>query len=448
MHFVYEKYDSNLDMSLNFINCPDVNNSGISRFTTSPIVSTIIRTAKMARGCTCSQEPPLDKKYIIPTGVAHSPIDWCGPDSQNVGFDKAHPEKKSLFAHLNETYLGDLQRYHAYLLIDQSHEGYQTEWMWEWFHNNCNDYKIDPGQIIYVTGNLESAEQYKAWADSHRLLNRIYVVPYAHFEGMIYESAINQNRNLLNKFFNKTELPNYSKQFKFKKANLSKIKVYNALQKRPRAHRAWFFSALCKAGLIEYGINSMNAVKKNETYFEDKRMSTDDFEQISKLLPIMPPENPTDYKLDNFASGDSGNYLSQFNEETMLSSWVTVVSEASVGDSEGQCFISEKTFKPIACHHPFIIYGNRYSLKHLREMGYKTFSPFIDESYDELCTWQRLDAIIAELTRIKNIPEEEKLSWFKGMKDILEYNYKIFEANTKGGIPKPMDAILEYVDRK
>ena len=37
-----------------------------------------------------------------------------------------------------------------------------------------------------------------------------------------------------------------------------------------------------------------------------------------------------------------------FNEEIMLDPWLTVVSEASFGDSEGECFLSEKTCKPIA----------------------------------------------------------------------------------------------------
>lgn len=34
-------------------------------------------------------------------------------------------------------------------------------------------------------------------------------------------------------------------------------------------------------------------------------------------------------------------------------------------------------------YHPFIVYGSPFTLKSLRELGFKTFSPFIDESYDE-----------------------------------------------------------------
>ena len=33
-------------------------------------------------------------------------------------------------------------------------------------------------------------------------------------------------------------------------------------------------------------------------------------------------------------------------------------------------------------NHPFIVYGNVGTLKELKRMGFRTFSPFIDESYD------------------------------------------------------------------
>ena len=60
-------------------------------------------------------------------------------------------------------------------------------------------------------------------------------------------------------------------------------------------------------------------------------------------------------------------------------------------------FISEKTFKTIACSHPFIVMGNKNTMSKLREMGYKTFDNFIDEGYDPLPTHERLQRIIKTL---------------------------------------------------
>ena len=46
-------------------------------------------------------------------------------------------------------------------------------------------------------------------------------------------------------------------------------------------------------------------------------------------------------------------------------------------------FLSEKIFKPIYCCQPFIVFGNPGTLKELHNLGFKTFSDFWDESYDE-----------------------------------------------------------------
>ena len=84
-------------------------------------------------------------------------------------------------------------------------------------------------------------------------------------------------------------------------------------------------------------------------------------------------------------------------------------------------FLSEKTFKVIACRHPFMIMGNKDSMKMLRKMGYKTFDGFIDESYDSLPTHERLNSIIESIRKIDNI--KDKIEWYTSMKKIVEFNY-------------------------
>jgi len=46
-------------------------------------------------------------------------------------------------------------------------------------------------------------------------------------------------------------------------------------------------------------------------------------------------------------------------------------------------YLTEKTLKPIAMGHPFIVLSTKHFLKNLRKLGFKTFGDFIDESYDE-----------------------------------------------------------------
>ena len=65
--------------------------------------------------------------------------------------------------------------------------------------------------------------------------------------------------------------------------------------------------------------------------------------------------------------------------------------------------ISEKTYIPIKHGLPFFIWGSQGGiLNHLHDLGFKTFSPFIDESYDDpaLSYVERFTALINEVTRI------------------------------------------------
>ena len=85
------------------------------------------------------------------------------------------------------------------------------------------------------------------------------------------------------------------------------------------------------------------------------------------------------------------------NPEIYHDAYINVVTEA-FPDKEIDCFITEKTFKPMLHLQPFMIQGNRYTLRRLREAGYKTFNNLWDESYDELETWQeRTDAMVEQL---------------------------------------------------
>ena len=53
-------------------------------------------------------------------------------------------------------------------------------------------------------------------------------------------------------------------------------------------------------------------------------------------------------------------------------------------------FLTEKIYKPIICGSPFFVLGNRGTISELRNMGFKTFDKWWDESYDDLYShWER-----------------------------------------------------------
>lgn len=416
--FAYE----DLENRSNFCDCKDLNRSGLRRFSMSPLAS------KLFYLTTSTHVKVQDDltNYIIPSGVGHHPDNWCGNLTiSDVTFNK------SLFDYLLPKFKKDLQNKKAWLFLDQSLEGYQTVWLWDWFHLELSNNNIPPSQIIYITGNLLASTQYNEWCLQNNVSNKMLVVPFSTFEHDTSLALVH------------TYALSWETQVNYKKLNTNKIYAFSALQKRPRRQRIEFFVSLIKHSLLQHGIISMNEFDLAPYEFDPC------FDQISnecKRLPILPPESKytsKDMELNIFTSQDSGNFVQDFNIQTHLNTWVCVTSESSYYKDEVTCFLSEKTFKPIACHQPFIILGAKNSLEYLRQAGYKTFSPYIDESYDELDDAERMEAIARELEKFKMRSPTENLEWFLGVEDIVRHNYNVLHSKHT----TPLEEILQKVQK-
>lgn len=97
-----------------------------------------------------------------------------------------------------------------------------------------------------------------------------------------------------------------------------------------------------------------------------------------------------------------------------------------------QCVhIDEKIMKPISFKHPFVLLSTPYTLKQLKKRGYKTFYPYIDESYDEeVDDNKRLLMVMKEIKRLCNLNENELKEFREGLLDIVDYNYNMLYERT------------------
>lgn len=87
--------------------------------------------------------------------------------------------------------------------------------------------------------------------------------------------------------------------------------------------------------------------------------------------------------------------------------------------------LSEKIFKPIVMRHPFIVVSNPRTLALLHTLGYKTFSPYIDESYDLIDDdAERLMAIGKEVKRLCELNPQELAEFLEKCGEICDYNRK------------------------
>ena len=113
-------------------------------------------------------------------------------------------------------------------------------------------------------------------------------------------------------------------------------------------------------------------------------------------------------------------------------SYLHIVSETYfVSEKEGVC-LSEKVFKPIWYMQPFVVFGSAHTLSALRELGYKTFDKWIDESYDTID--DQVERFYSAISSIKKFVDQDAETLDEIMKEILpvlEHNVQVLDHNNE-----------------
>ena len=211
-----------------------------------------------------------------------------------------------------------------------------------------------------------------------------------------------------------------------------------------RGHRTAFLSELNSRGLLEKNMFSTpndwpstfaGAEEYLREWFWDKRQFEFYHDYIAKLEELKP-------KVPTFI--DREHNLLDFDPNINFSSDQQMYFNARrncdieiIGESEfnGSRFITEKFFKAVIFKQPFIMLGTAGTLEEIRRnMGYKTFAPYINEGYDgNDDTKQRIDMIAEEierLTELKKDPEKWR-EWYEGIRHIVTYNYNTYVNNLR-----------------
>tara|TARA_B100000131_G_scaffold288860_1_gene300472 strand:- start:907 stop:2061 length:1155 start_codon:yes stop_codon:yes gene_type:complete len=151
---------------------------------------------------------------------------------------------------------------------------------------------------------------------------------------------------------------------------------------------------------------------------------------------------PNIHKESGLNHGDDEINLNDYKQNPYLHSYVEIVTETIYGT--GAIQISDKPFKPILNLQPFIYVTSTGGLKVLKDMGYKTFEPFIDESYDDIeDDVARMKKIQSEIKRICNMDKNKLHDSYYKMKDILIYNRNNFFSN---GTTRVIDTLSKYLE--
>lgn len=109
-------------------------------------------------------------------------------------------------------------------------------------------------------------------------------------------------------------------------------------------------------------------------------------------------------------------------------SWFDVVVEDAVPQlvmDDDVVIFTEKTVKSIAWGRPFLLYGKPGQLDALRQLGFRTFSPWFDESYDDVDHHiHRAQHLARCVKKICELSLSDKMKIWNELQEITAHNQK------------------------
>ena len=173
---------------------------------------------------------------------------------------------------------------------------------------------------------------------------------------------------------------------------------------------AWFNEALW---YIEKGYNKIQLTHKPSKFFlMPMRIRRPHRDQLLKAVEQYLDKSVYSYVSQGIMLEDDLIINGDVEQRHISPTWFesTAFSLVAEAMTRSPTFMSEKTFKPMAFEHAFVVWGSTGTLKYLHDAGFETFDHVIDETYDTVANnAERLKCIV----------------------DVVEQLYKQFEQGTE-----------------
>lgn len=343
------------------------------------------------------------------------------PLKKHFGFNEGHYSVKLL---------GDSIAYHyanmkcekiVFLSHTEAFSVYYIKTMHKIVRYLCKNHDFNGSNFLYVAGAhpvKENVELYKNLCETHH----IQPISMALVNAMeLHTNSVNGTAHV---DFN--QVSTHPRK---------KLKKFISLNGVPRLFRLMMTGQLIKHDLLKESYFTLwlnkksmtTAMSMGTTYIDDASMQ---FPNIAQESVEILQKNDHVFPLLLYTPVDS--HYNQNDVFLYNTSYFSLVGETVFAKNVGladdifyECYdFSEKLFRPIKFKHPFILLARPNSLKVLREYGYKTFHPYIDETYDTIeDDEERLLAVIAEVKRLSELSDSQWLNWQQSIKGIVEHNY-------------------------
>jgi len=320
--------------------------------------------------------------------------------------------------------------------------------VWEYFVENCKRHLKPAGECknkrFYIKSN--SDKDYTVFLQSQGI--DFEVVPFEYF---LFDTSntcgIKSSRNM--------DMMDWEEAMNDQPFDIDQImdsiwhdnKEYDALllNRMPKQHRLTTIIEAEKRGLLDNMIWSCG--------YEPDGLVTpgDDHELDSRVISMLPKQAEFE-PYDNI----SGNEIPIHHDRKFSLKWpqkcrVKIITESQARDliiehnpPHPVRFLTEKTFKAMAWGMPFLFVGNQHGLQRIRDLGFRTFPEWFDESYDELENFNlRIQAMFDSYEKF--LSEEHSI---EEIKDSLVHNFNMIHDTywVSSRLVDPMRIIIDRIN--
>jgi hypothetical protein len=326
-----------------------------------------------------------------------------------TGFDQVGSKLNGeyFWKHISAEVLQDLRERKAIVFLDWVNENFIENSEYKELHHGLKYSGIPKEQIILAVNSFNAQQVYESWFTPEERQLQVRSFPFL-LCNMSWHYAANPDRRMTEQSFN---------------ASRDQIRKHCFVfpNRRARDHRVAMLHKLAADDLLDKGdwsfldqmtVDHGTSVSRNLNIVLDQ-------ERTDKLYQQLPHSLETEPDSKYLTVSGWGDMHSKQSEN----SYLYIASETYV-HGEYRSF-TEKVFKPLANFQPFLFIAFPGALEQLKRLGFKTFAPFIDESYDrETDLSRRIHMIAAEVARICAMSKEELHNWYWSMEDTLIYNHR------------------------
>lgn len=343
------------------------------------------------------------RKYVYPIKMSPHFDDFTGLTKKGSKLNGEY-----FWKHMSMEALEDARNGKAIILLDYAQENYIEMPSYIKLHECLKSSGIPKEQIILAFNSFNAQELYESWFPENQRYLMVKNWPFVLANTSYYYSHMRGSTINLGRFLeSKNRLRNNHFLFKIR---------------RPRMYRQLLLYRLCTDDLLQKGDWScLQKTQYNDGNIDHMKQLYQcelNNEKIKDLYSLFP------HRLQDEMDGtyDSISSWTDTHTRSYENAYFYICTETYTHGEHKS--VTEKVCKPLVNFMPFVFVSFCGALKHLQNLGFKTFHPFIDESYDnEPDEYKRVNMVYKEIEKICSKSKEELHEWYWQMEDIYIHNH-------------------------